>query len=177
MSNLLSTGRSPAVANLVHYVCDACGFWYTTSVFVRWQRYESQALIAWRCAKTERTRLRAVLVESVRVAGRTKMYSSDFARASVCIKHIVRRVKLHLRVPPGGDGSQGTIKPVSMVMRWAATEAEDQEGGRLSRTVSRSIDAGDDPRKLVSPLLKRTLWARRESGLAGGLIAARSLCA
>jgi hypothetical protein len=97
------------------------------------------------------------------------MYSSDFARASVCIKHIVRKVKLHLRVPPGGDGSQGTTKPVSMVMRWAATEAEDQEGGRLSRTVSRSIDAGDDPRKLVSPLLKRTLWARRESGLAGGL--------
>jgi hypothetical protein len=46
---------------LVHY-----------SMFVRWQTYCSQALIPWRCPKTERTRLRAVLVESVRVHGKPR---------------------------------------------------------------------------------------------------------
>src|SRR5271165_4293444 len=36
-------------------------------------------------------------------------------------------------------------------------------------TEQNAIDAVDEPRKLVSPPLERTLWARRESGLAGGL--------
>jgi hypothetical protein len=38
-------------------------------MFVRWQRYRSQALIPWR---TERTRLKAILVESVRVDGKPR---------------------------------------------------------------------------------------------------------
>jgi hypothetical protein len=49
------------VRPLVHY-----------SMFLRWQTYRSQARIPWRCAKTERTRLRAVLVESVRVDGKPR---------------------------------------------------------------------------------------------------------
>jgi hypothetical protein len=41
-------------------------------MFVRWQTYPSQALIPWPCVKTRRTRLRAVLVESVRVDGKPR---------------------------------------------------------------------------------------------------------
>jgi hypothetical protein len=38
-------------------------------MFIRWQRYRSKALIPWRA---ERTRLKAILVESVRVDGKPR---------------------------------------------------------------------------------------------------------
>jgi hypothetical protein len=56
-----SASGSQRVRFLVHY-----------SMFVRWQRSRTQALIPWRCAKTERTRLKAILVESVRVDGKPR---------------------------------------------------------------------------------------------------------
>jgi hypothetical protein len=109
---------------LVHY-----------SMFVRWQRSRSQALIPWRCAKTERTRLKAILVESVRVDGKPRQkhiaflgsIASDDAIDGTAAKRFWRDVtaKLkHLGNRIGPEEYERIVAAIAAKVGGRPTEAE-----------------------------------------------------